>query len=68
MSYQQMGIELTATQWAVIGSVLYALASEAIGRSKLKENTVIDVVMTVLGSKLKAANRGRTPKSTKRTQ
>ena len=46
------GIEITGTQWAAIGSFAFAIASEVIGRSKLKENSVVDVAMSLLGQKI----------------
>ena len=46
------GIELTGTQGAAIGSFAFAVASEVIGRSKLKENSVIDVAMTLAKSRV----------------
>ena len=41
------GIELGTTQLAALASFVFAIASELIGRSKLKENSVIDVAMTL---------------------
>ena len=41
------GIELGTTQIAALASFAFAVASEVIGRSKLKENSVVDVVMKV---------------------
>lgn len=58
------GIELTGTQWAAIGSFAFAVASEAIGRSKLKENSVVDVAMNLLGQRVKAITPAHTPKRT----
>ena len=43
------GISLDATQTAALGSLAFAVASELIGRSKLKENSVFDVVLTTVG-------------------
>jgi len=60
------GIELTGTQWAAIGSFAFAIASEVIGRSKLKENSVIDVAMHLLGSKVKSLTPAHTPKASER--
>ena len=60
------GVELTGTQWAAIGSFAFAVASEAIGRSKLKENSVIDVAMHLLGSKVKSLTPAHTPKASER--
>ena len=57
------GIELTGTQWAAIGSFAFAIASEAIGRSKLKENSVIDVAMNLLGKRVKSITPAHTPKA-----
>jgi hypothetical protein len=56
------GIELTGTQWAAIGSFAFAVASEVIGRSKLKQNSVVDVAMTLLGTKVKTLSAAHTPK------
>jgi len=53
------GLELTGTQWAAIGSFAFAVASEVIGRSKLKENSVIDVAMSLLGQRIRPTD---TPK------
>lgn len=58
------GIELTGTQWAAIGSFAFAVASEVIGRSKLKENSVVDVAMNLLGKKVKSLTPAHTPKRT----
>ena len=58
------GIELTGTQWAAIGSFAFAVASEVIGRSKLKENSVVDVAMNLLGQRVKAITPAHTPKRT----
>ena len=58
------GIELTGTQWAAIGSFAFAVASEAIGRSKLKENSVVDVAMNLLGKKVQSLTPAHTPKRT----
>ena len=60
------GIELTGTQWAAIGSFAFAVASEAIGRSKLKENSVIDVAMHLLGQRVKSITPAHTPKASER--
>ena len=60
------GVELTGTQWAAIGSFAFAVASEVIGRSKLKENSVIDVAMHLLGSKVKSLTPAHTPKASER--
>ena len=58
------GIELTGTQWAAIGSFAFAIASEVIGRSKLKENSVVDVAMNLLGKKVQSLTPAHTPKRT----
>ncbi len=58
------GIELTGTQWAAIGSFAFAVASEVIGRSKLKENSVVDVAMNLLGKKVQSLTPAHTPKRT----
>ena len=60
------GVELTGTQWAAIGSFAFAVASEAIGRSKLKENSVIDVAMHLLGQRVKSITPAHTPKASER--
>ena len=60
------GIELTGTQWAAIGSFAFAVASEVIGRSKLKENSVIDVAMHLLGQRVKSITPAHTPKASER--
>ena len=60
------GVELTGTQWAAIGSFAFAIASEVIGRSKLKQNSVVDVAMTLLGSKVKTLSAAHTPKASER--
>jgi len=60
------GVELTGTQWAAIGSFAFAVASEVIGRSKLKQNSVVDVAMTLLGSKVKTLSAAHTPKASER--
>ncbi len=57
------GIELTGTQWAAIGSFAFAIASEVIGRSKLKQNSVVDVAMTLLSQRIGGAH---TPKASER--
>ena len=56
------GIEVSTTQWAALASFAFAVASELIGRSKLKENSVIDVVMNLLGKKVKSLAPAHTPK------
>ena len=58
------GINLDATQLAAVASFAFAIASELIGRSKLKENSVIDVVMDLLGRKVKSLTPAHTPKRT----
>ena len=60
------GIELTGTQWAAIGSFAFAIASEVIGRSKLKENSVVDVAMHLLGQRVKSITPAHTPKASER--
>ena len=60
------GIELTGTQWAAIGSFAFAVASEAIGRSKLKENSVVDVAMNLLGQRVRSITPAHTPKASER--
>ena len=56
------GIQLTGTQWAAIGSFAFAIASEVIGRSKLKENSVVDVAMSLLGQRINSIRPADTPK------
>ena len=58
------GISLDATQIAALASFAFAIASELIGRSKLKENSVVDVVMDLLGRKVKSLTPADTPKRT----
>ena len=60
------GIELTGTQWAAIGSFAFAIASEVIGRSKLKQNSVVDVAMTLLGQRVRSITPAHTPKASDR--
>ena len=60
------GIEITGTQWAAIGSFAFAIASEVIGRSKLKENSVVDVAMNLLGQRVKSITPAHTPKASER--
>ncbi len=57
------GVELTATEVAAIGSIAFAIASEAIGRSKLKQNSVVDVLMTVARNRVRLSRLANTPKS-----
>jgi len=61
------GIELTGTQWAAIGSFAFAVASEVIGRSKLKENSVVDIAMNLLGDRVKSIGTSDTPKASETT-
>jgi len=56
------GISLDATQMAALGSFAFAIASEVIGRSKLKENSVVDVAMSLLGQKVASIRPAHTPK------
>ena len=58
------GINLDATQIAALASFAFAIASELIGRSKLKENSVVDVVMDLVGRKVKSLTPAHTPKRT----
>ena len=55
------GIEITGTQWAAIGSFAFAIASEVIGRSKLKENSVVDIALSIWGSRVKSITPAHTP-------
>ena len=50
------GISLDATQMAALGSFAFAIASEVIGRSKLKQNSVVDVAMTLLSQRIGGAH------------
>ena len=60
------GISLDATQMAALGSFAFAIASELIGRSKLKENSVVDVAMNLLGQRVKSMTPAHTPKASER--
>ncbi len=60
------GIELGSTQIAAIASFAFAIASEAIGRSKLKENSVVDIAMNLLGDRVKSIATSDTPKASDR--
>ena len=60
------GISLDATQMAALGSFAFAIASELIGRSKLKENSVVDVAMNLLGQRVKSITPAHTPKASER--
>ena len=57
------GIELGSTQIAAIASFAFAIASEAIGRSKLKENSVVDIAMNLLGDRVKSIGASDTPRA-----
>ena len=48
------GLTLDATQMAALGSFAFAIASEVIGRSKLKENSVVDIAMNVWRARVTA--------------
>ena len=61
------GIELGSTQIAAIASFAFAIASEAIGRSKLKENSVVDIAMNLLGARVKSIATSDTPKASETT-
>jgi len=56
------GIELNAAEVTALATFSFAIASELIGRSKLKDNSVIDVVLRL--AKFRALNSlaGHTPK------
>ena len=59
------GIELNAAEVTALATFSFAIASELIGRSKLKDNSVIDVVMRL--AKFRALNSltgAHTPKRT----
>ena len=68
MPYQQMGIcgiELTAAEVTALATFSFAIASEAIGRSKLKDNSVIDVVLRLAKFRaLSSLTGAHTPKRT----
>ena len=51
---------------AALGSFAFAIASELIGRSKLKENSVVDVAMNLLGQRVKSMTPAHTPKASER--
>jgi hypothetical protein len=55
------GISLDATQMAALGSFAFAIASELIGRSKLKENSVVDIALNIWGSRVKSITPAHTP-------
>ena len=57
------GLPPDATQMAALGSFAFAIASEVIGRSKLKQNSVVDVAMTLLSQRIGGAH---TPKASER--
>ena len=57
------GIELGSTQIAAIASFAFAIASEAIGRSKLKENSVVDIAMNLLGDRVRSIGASDTPRA-----
>ena len=61
------GIELGSTQIAAIASFAFAIASEVIGRSKLKENSVVDIAMSLLGDRVKSIATSDTPRASDRT-
>ena len=46
---QLCGVQVSSTELALLGSLAYSVASEAIGQSKLKDNTVIGFAMTIVG-------------------
>ena len=59
------GIELNAAEVTALATFSFAIASELIGRSKLKDNSVIDVVLRL--AKFRALNSlagAHTPKRT----
>ena len=55
------GISLDATQMAALGTFTFAITSELIGRSKLKENSVIDIALSIWGSRVKSITPAHTP-------
>ena len=55
------GLSLDATQMAALGTFAFAVASEVIGRSKLKENSVIDIALNLWGARVKALTPAHTP-------
>lgn len=42
-------MELESLQWFAIGSIVFAAASEIIGMSSLKSNSVVQIVLAILG-------------------
>lgn len=42
-------MELESYQWFIVGSIIFAAASEIIGMSKLKSNSVVQIVLAILG-------------------
>ena len=61
------GLSLDATQMAALGSLAFAVASEVIGRSKLKENSVVDVALKIWGARVKSITPAHTPVASDRT-
>ena len=58
------GIELGTAQLVALASFAFAVASEAIGRSKLKENSVVDIAITLAKSRvLRSIAGAHTPKA-----
>jgi len=55
---QLCGVQVSSTELALLGSLAYSVASEAIGQSKLKDNTVIGFAMTIMG---KFVHKSHTP-------
>ena len=59
------GIELNAAEVTALATFSFAIASELIGRSKLKDNSVIDVVLRLAKFRaLSSLTGAHTPKRT----
>jgi len=57
------GIELNAAEVTALATFSFAIASELIGRSKLKDNSVIDVVLRLVKFRaLSSLTGAHTPK------
>lgn len=59
------GIALSPTEITMVGAIAYGVASDVIGASKLKDNSVVGFVMSRLGQALHQAD---TPKKTTRSR
>ena len=61
------GVELNAAEVTALATFSFAIASELIGRSKLKDNSVIDVVLRLAKFRaLGSIASAHTPKATGR--